>query len=106
MENNKRKSKKYITVIALIIIIAIILIPNPRYLNDGGTVEYKALLYNVTKLHKISEYSPTGYDVGTKIEILGIEVYNDIIINVPPIEVNKIENVSMTIKERCLVEFK
>lgn len=102
MEENKRKAKIYIIVIAVIIILAILLIPNPRYLKDGGTVEYKALLYNITKLHKLSEYSPTGYDEGTKIEILGIEVYNDIIINEPPIEVNKIENVSMTIKEGTL----
>lgn len=33
---------------------------------------------------------------------MGIEVYNDIVINEPPIEANKIENVSMTIKEGTL----
>ena len=74
MKENKRKSKKYIVVIAVLIILAILLIPRPRYLNDGGTVEYKAVLYNITKLHKLNEYSPTGYDEGTKIEILGIDL--------------------------------
>lgn len=94
--------KKKVIIVMIIVILAILLVPRPRYLNDGGTVEYKAFLYNVTKLHKISDYSPTGYDEGTKIVILGIEVYNDIITNAAPIESNKIENVTMTIKEGTL----
>lgn len=94
------KNKMIIVVISVILLI--LLVPRTRYLNDGGTVEYKAFLYNVTKLHRLNDYSPTGYDEGTKIEILGIEVYNDIIINLEPVEVNKIENVTMTIKEGTL----
>ena len=94
--------KKVIIVSIVALIMLVLLIPRPRYLNDGGTVEYKAVLYNITKLHKLNEYSPTGYDEGTKIEILGIEVYNDIIVNLEPVEVNKIENVTMTIKEGTL----
>ena len=86
--------KNKVIIVVIVLVLLILLIPRTRYLNDGGTVEYKAFLYNVTKLHKFNDYSPTGYDEGTKIKILGIEVYNDIIINVAPIEVNKIENVT------------
>jgi len=94
--------KKKVIIAMIIIILLILLVPRTRYLNDGGTVEYKAFMYSITKLHKLNDYSPTGYDEGTKIEILGIEVYNDIIINLEPVEVNKIENVTMTIKEGTL----
>ena len=94
--------KNKVIIVVIVLVLLILLVPRTRYLNDGGTVEYKSFLYNVTKLHKLNDYSPTGYDEGTKIEILGIEVYNDIIINLEPVEVNKIENVTMTIKEGTL----
>lgn len=35
--------KKGIIVSIIVLILLILLIPRPRYLNDGGTVEYKAL---------------------------------------------------------------
>lgn len=82
------KKKVIIAMMLVIIILVILLVPRPRYLNDGGTVEYESLFYNVTKLNKLNYYSPTGYDKGTKIEILGIEVYNDIVISKPTIKVN------------------
>ena len=80
--------KKVIIVSIVALIMLVLLIPRPRYLNDGGTVEYKALLYNVTKLNKLNYHSSTGYDRGTKIEILGIEVYNDIVVAEPTIKSN------------------
>ena len=83
--------KKVIIVSIVALIMLALLIPRPRYLNDGGTVEYKALLYNVTKLNKLNYHSSTGYDRGTKIEILGIEVYNDIVVAEPTI-INMDEN--------------
>ena len=79
------KKKVIIVMIVVILILLILLVPRTRYLNDGGTVEYKALLYNVTKLNKLNYYSSTGYDKGTIIEILGKEVYNDIVIAEPTI---------------------
>ena len=85
------KKKVIFVMIILILILLILLVPRTRYLNDGGTVEYKALLYNVTKLNKLNYHSSTGYDRGTKIEILGIEVYNDIVIAEPTI-INMNEN--------------
>lgn len=85
------KKKVIFVMIILILILLILLVPRTRYLNDGGTVEYKALLYNVTKLNKLNYHSSTGYDRGTKIEILGIEVYNDIVVAEPTI-INMDEN--------------
>lgn len=59
-----------------IIILSLTLIPIPFKLKDGGTTEYKAILYTVTKLHRLSPNSKTGYEDGLKVEVLGIQVYN------------------------------
>ena len=61
-----------------IIILSLTLLPIPFKLKDGGTTEYKALLYTVTKLHCLSPNSETGYEDGLKVKILGIQVYNEI----------------------------
>ena len=71
--------KKKVIIVMITVILVILLVPRIRYLNDGGTVEYKTFLYSITKLHKVNDYSPTGYDEGIKIEILGMEVYNNIV---------------------------
>ncbi len=54
-------------------------------LKDGGTVEYKALVYKVSKVKKlisIEEMEQEGkikeYDHGIVIEILGFEIYNNV----------------------------
>ena len=48
----------------IIIIILILFIPIPLHLKDGGTIEFKALLYQVSKVHKLNTNSPNGYDTG------------------------------------------
>lgn len=67
--------KKIITMVVIIIAI-ILLFPIPMRLKDGGSIEYKALLYTVTKYHKLSGNPNQMYINGLGIEILGIEVYN------------------------------
>lgn len=95
--------KNKVIIAIIVIILIILLVPIPRYLNDGGTVEYKALLYNVTKYHIINENSQTGYDDGTKIEILGIQVYYDLVNNIDVnVNANEVKNVSMSIKKGTL----
>lgn len=68
-------------VIILIIIVGIILLfPIPMHLKDGGSVEYKALLYTITRYHKLAptdEGQDVAYIDGVGIEILGKEVYNN-----------------------------
>ena len=68
--------KKSIIILVIIIVLIILLIPIPRYLNDGGSVEYRALLYKVTDYHKLEPVG-SNYIEGIGIEILGIEVFNN-----------------------------
>lgn len=70
--------KKIIIVIIVIIILSALFIPIPMHLNDGGTVEYKALTYKISKVHRLAENLEKGYEDGVIIEVLGIEVYNNV----------------------------
>lgn len=73
--------KKRIILLGTIVILLILLFPIPLHLNDGGSVEFKALLYTVTKYHKLAsleEKEQSEYIEGIGIEILGMEVYNNI----------------------------
>ena len=65
--------KKKIIFVTLIILL-IMLIPIKNRLKDGGSVEYKAILYKYTKIHRLSENSSTGYIDGWSLSILGKEV--------------------------------
>lgn len=72
--------KKKIIVIIIIVVIAILLIPIPMKLRDGGSTEYKALLYSVTKYHQLApveENAGKEYLEGVSIKILGKEVFNN-----------------------------
>ena len=50
------------------------MIPIPVKIKDGGSVEYKAILYKYTKIHRLNEQSSTGYEDGWELKILGIKV--------------------------------
>ena len=57
----------------------IFLIPIPLRLKDGGTMEYKALVYRVLKVHRLAPVeSGKEYEEGIIIKVLGIEVYNNV----------------------------
>ncbi len=62
----------------IIILILILIIPIPFHLKDGGTIEFKALLYQVSKVHKLNSNSPSGYDNGIIIKIFGIKVFDNV----------------------------
>lgn len=71
--------KKKIILIIIILIAIILLFPIPMELKDGGSVEYRALLYTVTKYHKLAPIeTESGYIDGIGIEILGKEIFNNI----------------------------
>lgn len=69
--------KKKIVVGIVIAIVFILLIPIPMRLKDGGSIEFKAILYTIIKYHQIDLNSETGYIDGIGIEILGKEIYNN-----------------------------
>ncbi|NLZ74887.1 MAG: hypothetical protein GX914_00110 [Erysipelotrichia bacterium] len=66
--------KKVIRILAILIIM--MLIPIPMRLKDGGSVEYKAVLYKITRIHRLNEQYEGGYENGWKVIILGMQVYN------------------------------
>ena len=68
---------KKIIIGIVIAVILLLLIPIPMRIKDGGTIEYKAILYTVTKYHKIDLNSETGYIDGIGIKVLGKEIYNN-----------------------------
>lgn len=70
--------KKKVIIVMVIVVLLILLVPKPLHLNDGGTIEYKALLYKVSKVHRLTENLDKVYEDGTVIEILGMEIFNNV----------------------------
>lgn len=69
------KNKK---IIIALVILFIMIIPIPFKQKDGGSVEYKAILYKITKYHMLNAKSTKGYDDGWQIKIIGITIYDEI----------------------------
>ncbi len=71
--------KKNIVIIIVILLLIILLFPiQINKLKDGGSIEFKTLLYSVTKYHKLApENSDTEYIDGIGIKILGMEIFNN-----------------------------
>lgn len=74
-----------IIIVVAVIVLLILLFPIRNQLKDGGTVEYKALLYKISKVHRLisrEEIEQEGkieeYDDGIIIELLGFEIYNSV----------------------------
>ena len=90
--------KKKILIAVIVIILLVLLIPIPMRLRDGGTIEYKALIYTVSKVHKLNHNSASGYDNGLIIKIFGKEIYNNVPNNTKEIYYEETEkNYSKTI---------
>ena len=69
------KKKKEILLIVAIIILIVLCIPRKSMLWDGGSVEYKAVLYKYTKVHRLANNS--GYFKGVEIEFLGFKIFDN-----------------------------
>lgn len=72
--------KKKIIIGVCVLLAIVCLIPIRMHLDDGGTVVYKAILYQVDDVHRINteDTSENEYLEGIVVKIFGIEVYNDV----------------------------
>ena len=51
----------------------------PFHLKDGGTVEYRAVLYTVSRVRRLNGLeAETPFQEGVIVKLLGIEVYNHV----------------------------
>ena len=71
--------KKAIFIIAAILIMAILLAPVRMRLKDGGSVRYKSLVYEVTKIHRLTPAADgvKPYIDGLEVKIFGMTVYRE-----------------------------
>ena len=73
-----KKSTKITVAVIGIILFILLLSPIKLEYDDGGTVEYRAILYSVQDVHRFRFDSVTEYEDGTIIKILGIEIFNNV----------------------------
>ena len=72
----KKSKKRALLVIAAVLVLALLLTPIRLGLKDGGSVRYKALVYEVTKIHQLPEIDADyEYIEGVEVKILGVTVY-------------------------------
>lgn len=71
--------KKAIFIIAAVLIMAILLTPVRMRLKDGGSVRYKSLVYEVTKIHRLAPEADgvKPYIDGFEIKILGVTIFRE-----------------------------
>lgn len=71
--------KKAIFVIAAILIMAILLAPVRMRLKDGGSIRYKSLIYEVTKIHQLAPEADgiKPHIGGLEVKIFGMTVYRE-----------------------------
>lgn len=75
--------KRKIIICLIVFALAMLLIPIPTKMKDGGTIHYNAILYDIYDFHRVTtplEWNDAivenEYIEGTVINILGFEVYN------------------------------
>lgn len=70
------KKKKLAAGVIIILLLIVLLIPVRMVYEDGGSVSYKAPVYEVIKLHELAEDDGVKpYIEGLEIRILGMTVY-------------------------------
>jgi len=84
----KKNTKRVLAAVLAVIMLALMLIPIKLDYNDGGTVAYSAVLWQVELPHRIivEENGQIGYLVGARVTLLCglITVYDDTYIRMEP----------------------
>ena len=74
--------KKKAIIIVCVLRAIVLLFPMPMRLRDGGTVQYKAILYTVSDVHSIAtieeQEAEKEFNEGIILEILGFEIFNSV----------------------------
>ena len=64
--------------IALAVLLLSLIIPSPYGVDDGGSRGCEAVLWRVRFWHNLAWHDGVkGYETGTTVTILGIEIWND-----------------------------
>lgn len=76
MSGRRITNRKIIVAVIIAVVLAILLVPCRIQYKDGGSVEYKAVTYSITKYHR----GPINgkYLNGWKIEVFGITLRDDL----------------------------
>lgn len=71
--------KKTLAIAAVIVVLAVLLAPVRMRLKDGGSIRYKSLVYEVTKIHQLAPEADgvKPYIDGLEIKILGVTIYRE-----------------------------
>ena len=72
--------KKKVMIGIYVLLAIVLLVPIPMRLKDGGTVAYRAVLYQIEDIHRLSVVdAPEDENLeGMIVKILGMEVYNSV----------------------------
>ena len=72
--------KKKVMIGISVLLAIVLLVPIPMRLKDGGTVAYRAVLYQIEDIHRLSvvDAPEDEYLEGMIVKILGMEVYNSV----------------------------
>ena len=72
--------KKKVMIGICVLLAIVLLVPIPVRLKDGGTVVYRAVLYQVEDVHRLVavDAPEDEYLEGMIVKILGMEVYNSV----------------------------
>lgn len=92
--------KKKVIIISVVLILLVLLFSIRNQLKDGGTVEYKALVYKVSKIHKHLE---TEQQDGIIVEIFGKELFNNVIIKHIERDLDDVIVTEVNLEERAWV---
>lgn len=75
-----KATKEHIIMLIIGLLVLIAIIPVKRELKDGGSVQYTAIAYTITKVKQLNPDINSGktYLEGYNIKIFGIEVYDNV----------------------------